>query len=691
MSDNDRDAIQNSEQKTQKSGASAEIVLYEDKIEIHAQTLLPMYHVGPNKAYSAFVQDKNKTSLIAIVCEPAYVPRLLTIPTYKNIINAHLAQLIESGTVYWPPAKQERYVLFYLSHLGKPILLPNQPPAMGWRSDDVLQGIIKPMLDVFQDFRDRDFIHGTINPTNMFEGMASGKTRKIILGDCLSTPPSFTQPVLYEPIERALTDPIAKGKGTQGDDFYAFGVSLAVALRTHDPLENMSDSEIVEQKILQGSYVAITGKDRFKGDILELLRGLLHDDPLQRWTLTEILSWMDGRRLSPKQSFTPKKAARPLGFHQKKYLIAPLLACALPENSTEVKKIVEDDSLPQWVERSMADEKLLERFEKVLTLVRPSAATPGYENRLVTYMSMALDPLAPLRYKDMALMGDGIGTALAEAVANRKSLTPYAEIFTQTLATNWLTIIENPNCDVAGLHTKFEHCRRFLRSNKAGEGLERVLYFLCPEVHCLSDTVRAYFVQEPGELLQSYEDLCKKNKAPGMFLDRHSIAFLLQKDSKVIEPFVFDLNSPERHKVILANLCSLALIQKRYDVKDVSSVVKLFGSWLPAVLLRYHDRTVREKMKNNIAECATNGDLQKMASLLGNQEIFKSDFQSFRKAMVEYNTLEKERFTLQEKMENKNSFGIETGKEWSAIIASALSGFAILVIALMFFSHKPIF
>ena len=62
-------------------------------------------------------------------------------------------------------------------------------------------------------------------------------TGKIRLGECLSAPSSYRLPALYEPIERALADNGARGAGGYADDMYSFGVSLAVILRSVDPLE----------------------------------------------------------------------------------------------------------------------------------------------------------------------------------------------------------------------------------------------------------------------------------------------------------------------------------------------------------------------------------------------------------------------------------------------------------------------
>lgn len=664
-------------------------IVFDSRIEIYYGQHIPRLDAAENKAYRAFAMDKDRTPLVAIVCERHLVPRISAAGTYAGISNAALMQLIRYGKAYWPPARQECFVLIYMDHPGKPILKKGERAALGWRQDDVINEVIVPMVDVFLDFRDRDFVHGAIHPLNMFDIAAPARPRKIVFGDCLSTPAFYALPALYQTVERAMADPVARGRGTLADDLYAFGVSLAVLLRQNDPMFEMSDAEIIRNKVLFGSYVAVTGKDRFRGEVLELLRGLLHDDPSQRWKVDEIQVWLDGRRLTPKQSITAKKARRAIAFGNEKFLLMSLLAMVFGQNLAETRRVVDDDSLYQWLERAVGDEAVMLRFDKALVSSRLLGVGPGYEERLASNLSIALDPSAPIRYKNMSMTCDGIGAALARAVVLKQPLAPFAELISNGVAMNWLAAQESPSADSVGMHSKLESCRRFLRSNKPGEGLERVLYLLCSDAPCLSEAVANYYVVRPGDLLLAFEDLCKKNKAPSMFLDRHSVAFLMQRDSRVIEPYVFDLNTQDRRKIVLTNLRCLAAIQRRYDTGQVPFVTKMLAEMVPIVFERYHDRTTREKLKKGVEECAESGDLQKLSALLDNSETISRDYGEFRKAMLEYSAIEKERQAIEAGLVSREGFGLEAGREWSAIVSSVLAGISILVIAAMFLSDKP--
>ena len=674
--------------KKPKAAVEPDVAHFGQKVEISCKAPLPIYDNGDAKAYRAYSKDQNRVSLIALVCAPDLVPRMAAADVYKSIISPDIAALVLHGVVYWPPTGREHYVYIYQDNLGQPLLEQGKKGALGWKQDDVMPIVLRPMIGILQDFRDKDFVHGNIRPHNMFGGSAQGKPSKIILGDCLSNPASYAQPSLYESVSRAMADPIARGKGTAADDLYALGVSIAVLMRQNDPLAGLSEKEILRAKLMQGTYAAITGKDRFKGEILELLRGLLLDDPSQRWTIDEVISWMDGRRLSPKQSLATKKAPRPFPLGEERYSITPMLAMDVEKNSKELKRVVEDGSLENWIERSLEDEPTALRYEKALIDARQQSSGAGYEQCLASNISIALHPDAPLRFKGLNLIGDGIGMAMARAIANKQSISSYAEVFLNSLVLNWLNVQNGTMIDVTGLFGRFEKCRRYLKTSKFGEGVERAVYVLCPEAPCLSETVHDYFVVGADDLLRAFEDLCKKGKAPATFLDKHVVAFLYEKEQKVIEPYLYDLNTHENHRVTAANLKCLAAIQKRYATGNMPALAKVLAPRLQTVVKRYHDRRVQEKLKESVAEFQGTGDLTKIASILDNAEVSKKDFKSFKRAMLEYSRIEEERQNLEMRLQDKDKFGIGTGKEVAAIFSSVLALILILGSAFLFLSDK---
>ncbi len=678
--------------KTRSEDKPKNIADFGGKVHVLCDKRLPQYDSGTVKAYTAYSNDQNKAPLFALVCDRELVPRRAAANVYTMILNPAMAKLVAHGAMYWPPEDREVYVFLYYNNLGNPLMEFNAPAAaLGWKQDDVMSAIVKPMVSILQDFRDKDFVHGSIRPSNMFDGGKEGKIKSIILGDCLSSPPSCDQPAIYETLQRAMADPVTRGKGTNNDDLYALGVSIAVLMRQNDPLKGLSPQQVVQKKLEIGSYAAVTGKDRFKGEILELLRGVLHDDTSQRWTIDEVMAWLDGRRLSPKQAIVIKKAARPIALGDKRFYNSPTLAMNLHNYPQDAKRIIEDNSLMNWIERSLEDEETALRYEKALTDSRQQSTGAGYEACLLSNVSIALDPNAPLRYRGLNIICDGLGALLSQLMYRGESITKVVEIFLTQLGLNWLAVQNTAVMDVTGLFSKFERCKRYLKSSKFGEGPERALYALSPESPCQSDALKNYFVTDADHLLLAFEDMCRKGRAPKVFMDRHVVAFLQEKDPKSIENYLFDINTHESHRVISATLKCFANIQRRYKLKDMPYLARVMAPMLHIVAKRYHDRRVQEKMKEAIAEFQMNGNLVKIAALFENAEVQKKDFQSFKKAMIEYNRIEKERELLETRLQDKDTFGVETGRYFSAVLSCGLA-IAVVVGALsLFLSQKSFF
>ncbi|MBU0859081.1 MAG: hypothetical protein KJ667_04010, partial [Alphaproteobacteria bacterium] len=343
-----------------------DIVTFKGEIDILCNQRLPHLDQGPIKAYSArSARGGANNSHVAFVCELALVPRMRAAGKMAAIINPGLARLVGAGVVNWPPVKGQRYIFIYENNMSTRLMQGDNKGGLGWKPERVIATVVKPMISVLMDLRDKDLVHGNIRASNMFV-TGTGVNERVVLGDCLSTPPGLLQPLVYEPVERAMADPLARGQGSFEDDLYAFGVTLTVILRTRDPLDGMTEEEIIREKMEMGTYSALTGKERFTGGILELLRGLLYDDRGQRWTLDEIEAWDQGQRLSPKQSARKIKASRPIHFNDERYFRPTLLAMDLPKNTTEAVQIVENDTLGQWVSRSLEDKQIAARLEEAI-------------------------------------------------------------------------------------------------------------------------------------------------------------------------------------------------------------------------------------------------------------------------------------------------------------------------------------
>ncbi len=672
-----------------KGAGAARQAILNGEIEILSDQPLPRYDNGAAKAYLAQAmgsEAKQQVKLFAYVCEPNLVPRSRLTNKMKSILNPSIARLIGSGVVYWPPAKAERYVFIYENNLGNPLMTPDQRDGLGWKQEMVMTAVIKPMINAFLDFSDAGIFHGSIRPSNMFDGNAA-KVERIILGDALSVPPGSSQSMIYESVERAMADPLARGVGSMSDDLYAFGVSLTMILRTKNPLKGLSDDDILRQKMELGSYATLTGKERFTGGILELLRGLLYDDRRQRWTLEEVMLWMEGQRLSPKPNSQNKKASRPIHFNGERYFRPPLLAMDLEAEPAEFAQAVDGGVLTQWLTRSFEDKLTYTRYEQALESAQELGRGPGYWNRLMSRVSIALDPFAPMRYKELSILPEGLSYAFANEVWSKGNIAPYVEIVNQQLVMFWLNAQIDVSVDIGTLVSKYETCRSFLKQENAGYGAERMLYYMMPDCPCYSDKLKAYYVLDPETMMHAFEEISHSKDRPALFLDRHIIAFLSVKDRKVIDNYMTDVNSSHHHKKVLGNIMTLATIQRRSKMEMFPGLSNWVADMLDPVYKRFHDRHLRVKLKERVDKLRASGNLTKIADIMENNNALHQDMLNFKSAMEEYKALVVERTELEDKFESSVSFGKEEGREYSAIFSLILSVIVIICFTFLFLTN----
>ncbi len=658
-------------------------------ITIYPDRRLTAYDRGPVKAYAA--KSRNGHDCFVLLCEKEFVPRTATVGKLGNIINPDLMKPIGYGTFFWPPDQSFRLGFIYERNVGAPLMKAGDEMALGLKQEVVMNAVIKPLVNVFLDMWDSELVHGCVNPFNMYK-KEGAKLEGVYLGDCLSLPFSYAQPALFEPAPRAMADPIGRGYISFENDLYAFGATLAVLLRSHDHMKDFNEREIVKHKLEFGSYTTLIGKDHFTGAILELLRGLLQDDRRQRWGIEEVLTWMDGRRLSPKQGTSVlKRAARPIKFKKKNYLRPDLLAVDLTDDVEESGRLIESDELNQWLIRSVDDKDAAKALEGAIEKANETGKGIGYLEKLVCCASTALAPGLSLQYKGHCLLPEGVGAAMAKAIARKENMTPFVELFTKGILSYWLNINVDEVSNAPTLFTRFNDCRDTLKDRAPGRGLERCVYILSAEAPCMSEMLDKYYVQSPEDLILAYEDMAQREMRLPFFFDRHIIAFLAVRDYKVIGPHFIDLNSKDKYRVLTATLRIFSNIQKRSNVGKLPGLSSWLADEMKPLSEHFHDQELKKKIKKKLVKLGEGGDLSKILDLLDNVSTIETDNMGFRFAMEEYQRLRTEAHRLQASLEKGKGFGKEAGREISAIVSGLIAAVVILAFTLIYFSQDKIF
>tara|TARA_Y100000590_G_scaffold282580_2_gene317836 strand:- start:21398 stop:23440 length:2043 start_codon:yes stop_codon:yes gene_type:complete len=659
------------------------------KIKIYYDRPLPEYDHGPLKAYEAVSYLNDVTKCYALICERAYMPRLTLVENYVRVNNPGLVNLVGNGVVFWTPAKEERYVFVYQTRASAQKISDDKPEiALGLSPSMVLKNIIPPFVSILTDLEHKRINHGSLCLSNVFAQYQDNNIVDVFIGDMLSLPYGMAQPSIYKTVPTALAEQGGIGTGYIANDIYAFGVCVALMLRTKDPMEGKSDDFIIEAKLQKGSYATLLDKQRFSGPFLELLKGVLQDDPLKRWSVEEISLWYDGRQLSPKQNPPPKIAPRPLEFENKKYNQIATLAKELSKAPASAAHLVESGQLSHWLERALSDKKAVARYERAMGFVRENLKTHEKNIMIASNLAIGMNTANPIFYKGRALYPEAFGDKLIEATEKGEDPNPIVEILKQGLFNSWFIFkLEAGGSDYLGMSEHFEAARNALRGKKTGYGVERCIYMLSKRVHCMSPLLKNVIAYDAAEIALKLDRLLEQNpKAVSQLMDRHIAAFLIEREPQVIERRLFDLDSPHQSEVMHAILSCYAAIQKRHKIDSLPHLAKALLKKIKPCYRVFYDLTLRKTIEDKVSKAAEKGDLPGMLSMIEDPVTRSRDRKAYNSAVEEYYKLEIESQELQMNLIDRSSFNKSFGREISAMIASGLSIIVIVFIAISFYT-----
>lgn len=661
---------QNATRARASAGAGGGIALGND-VEINPAKPLP--HLSSFGAEAFEAQDRRAVGeQYALLCGRSYIPRTTQTASYKNLKNPHLVRLLDAGIVQWAPENRQRFALVFDRPAGRKILQSPEAAPLRIAEDRLSAAILQPALSVLMDFVNVDMVHGAINLENMFLTGAEG-SETLMLGECISSAPSARQHAIYETIERGMAQPMGRGPGTIKDDLYAFGVCVAMMIRGENLMHGKTEKQILQEKLEYGSYGLIVGRDRLPAGISEFLRGVLNDDEQQRWGIDDAMKWLEGRRLSPKQPRMPLKAARPFIFQERKYWDLRSIAMAFANNINEAGSAIEKDQFDLWIKRNFEDKQLEGRLEKVWE--REKAA--GRE-KLVSSVSMVLDPHAPVRYKRLSVLPMGYGSALAEAMAKEQDIQIYAELILQQILNFWINMRFEEIPDASNMIANFEKCRNFLTQKMPGYGIERVVYMLNKEAFCMSPLLKDFIVVSVGGLVLALEALARRGEKTDKVFDRHMIAFISVREPKMIDPNLGHLISHDRANQLLGITRTLAAIQKRFATGPLPALSAMLVSMMEPAFNRFVDRDLRQELVKRMDKHKDSGNLALILELIDDPRILNDDINRYMQARAEFASLTQERLNMAAALKGRKDFGYATGRQVAMAVSSILGAIGLI-------------
>ena len=402
---------------------------------------------------------------------------------------------------------------------------------------------------------------------------------------------------------------------------YSFGVTLLMLALGRNPLARKSDEFVIDKKIKEGSYAALVGDERLPVSLIECLRGLVTDDPEQRWTTDSIELWINGKRMTPPQARAEAHSQRSYKFIEDEYWACRPLAVAMQRHWDEAAIAITDGSLEIWVRRGLENNDLA---DSIAAATKASLATAGDQKEvndvLVERILMLLDPYAPIRYSTFCCHIDGFGTALSIAMLQKKPLQPYLDLINKDLWRYWVAAQVTFNAEHSQWEGVFKDLKNFLKDTDSGAGIERVVYELNEWMYCMSPLIGDQYVLEVKGVLPALDVASKTANSKMWLVDRHIAAFLRARYAKGTGTQIDAMNDSRPDRATTGMLSVLAIVQWRLGPDTVLGLASWVGGLMGPIINSYQNRQKRKEIEKEIPKLVRKGNLPELYNYLDNPE-----------------------------------------------------------------------
>lgn len=660
-----------------RSNASSGPVMIKDQYLVDATKPIHELDTPSAKAYAVSDRRNQDRKLFALICTPALPTRIGVIHRLRNDKIEGIMLLLDWDTLFWPPMKQETMILVYERPLGGSVAAAIASDEFKANEYEIQEMFIEPLYQGLKIMASRDIQHREVRVDNLY--FMDKERTKVVLGDCVSCPPGFDQPAVYEPIELGMASRGGRTNGTFADDLYALGITLIILLVGDKNLEGIDDAKMTVSKIELSSFITVCGRTRIAAAALEPLRGLTSDDPSERWGDEEMEMWIAGKRQTPMQRKPPPRSPSPFVFMDVDYHNQRILAHEFSLNIKEAAEAIKGDTLELWARRSLQSAELADQIKGMVDVNTQNKTTfRGSDAFLVARICILLDPTAPIRYKDFSSMPQAFGAAMAVELLTKNKMQISAEVIRYGIAEAWFHAESTLNKEGEPIQCNidFAKMKSYLVSKEPGSGIERCLYECAPTLPCLSPLIAEEFVIHIDDLLPGLDNVADKIDKKLKPLDRHITAFITARFKENIDPHLAALAEPKESSFLIGMLSLFAYMQWKLQNEDLHALCSWIGSLLGPAINTYYNRPKRREIETEMPRVIRTGRLPELFELIDNAENRRQDVESYAIARLEYSKAEDE---IQ---------GIETGDmsnpETAAAAGSKTAAMVSVVISMVF-------
>jgi len=630
-------------------------------------------------AYGVEDQREPGRQLFALICTPGLPTRTQAIIELRNQTMRGLLPLIDFGPIPWAPLNQNCMAVIFTRPLGGRFMDAFSGHPLRISEYELGQRIIEPILPALIQLSTLSIPHRALRIDNLY--FMDKERHELVLGECITAPPGYDQPPIYEPIERAMSMPAGRGLGSIDDDLYALGVMIVFLLLGHNPVRKLSEDELIFTKAESGSYQCLCGHERIPMQLIEPLRGLLSDDPHERWDLEALASWHSGHKKTPMQRRSVAKPKGPFKFSGQSHIIPRTIAYAFSKNIVEATKIIKSGKLELWLRQALDDSHMADQVVTATTVNKIHEGQPeGTDDILVSKVCIYLDPLGPIQFKNLSFMADGFGSTLALEYLRKGNFQIPGEILARDLLGHWFSAQPEQNADLAVHNRAFQSLRAFAKISEIGYGMERCLYELNRTLPCQSKWLQQAYVDHVEDLLPALDAAADHADTHARPIDKHIAAYIATHFKFDIQPHLKALSNAKEETSLIGMLSLYALIQWRLKDATFFGLSSWLGGLLQPAIGTYHSRSTRRTIEQEIPALVRQGSLPELFNLIDNADRRHQDTSAFQDAQTAFALADAEILTIVGEDIDQEMVALQAGEKSTAIFSIILSMIAITII-----------
>ncbi len=663
--------------------------IFDGAFRIDYSQHLPVFSTEFSYAYRVTKVIDHEDDYFVTISSSNNPPRLSQISEFQNMKAQNVMLPLGWDLVHDINGIQFPAILYNLPH-GDPLIPDIYAQFQPQPVSACVQRFMQPMLPCINEMHSQGITYRAFSPTNLFIDVG-GTRRDYLLGQCLSDPPGTMQHTVFETATAGMADKEYRGREVSGNDVYALGIMMICLMRGSVPMVHMSDYEIIRRKLNLGSYYAITEGMNIPPAVAEPLRGLLADNPNERWNLEQIYSWLNGRQSDKKARMLKSRSKINFHYHHHSFDSASELAAVFAHEWDDAVEQTVNPDIPVWMRHGVSDEVTGSLIRDLQNHVNASGGVASkYDFNLhVAFAKMLflMNPYSPMIFQNLRFTITGFGHLYARHFNNPNSpeMTLIRAIISVELIQYWYTHQKHRSSIYNSTIQEIALARQAITLERLEFGFERLLYVLYPDLPCLSPMFDKEFVFDLTTLLDVLDKkLAEQNPDEYKFiLDRHIVSYIGTRFKRNVSNVLrasIEMRSPA--DAGKAQVFLLSLLQEEFSQRPFPMLCRHACNLLEPAVLAYNNVKLQNRLRQRLQNTAKIGWLSQLLDVIEDQKLLRSDNSNYADAQAEYS---RNVFLLTELARTKEHINTDIesrAKRYSLFVCLTIASFGILTLFL---------